>query len=123
MRNIKFRSWGGSGVGMLYDALPLGPSVFVTDNPDLLPDIASGMTLMQYTGFHDALGAEIWEGDVVNHLSYPFSYVKWLEDEGRYIIYTPSWSGNSFAGKTPMTVAGVFTVVGHIYEDQYITQL
>ena len=59
-REIKFRAWDKIGKqGMLgWDRMiEIGVELFFKDN--------FGFELLQYTGLHDRLGKEIYEGDIV----------------------------------------------------------
>lgn len=111
MKEIKFRAWDGQMV--THD-------VFISQNGEchvllfgghIAP--AEGFTIMQYTGFKDVDGVEIYEGDVTLELS----------TQRQHIV---RWSLNGWpdrcvglgphGGKLPIKV------IGNIYENPELCQ-
>lgn len=100
MREIKFRAWKD---GKMYPVSLLE-----------LPIQMNMGSLMQYTGWMDGEGREVYEGDIlcfvpIGHPKFnkpyqPFA-ISWMEDAGRWI----DWS--------PKTGKGAAVIIGNIYEN------
>lgn len=100
MREIKFRAWNTKLRKMFF------PEEMAQDQMCLLPtgyfinvhpiaklstiDYDYVMIPLQFTGLHDRLGKEIWEGDIVkftSHAKYDLiGEVKWFDDVSSFMI-------------------------------------
>jgi len=104
-RIIKFRAWSKDTKEMI----PWKECFF----PEWIED--DTMIMMQYTGFKDTKGFEIYEGDILHNKYYGNVKVAWDED-GWYMCenevhYEPLWRA-----------AGNTNIVGNIHEHKNLTQ-
>ena len=70
MREIKFRAWNSEYKQMWYDGGHLNLSITIngvlgSPDPYYGTDLSENFVLMQYTGFKDDNGVEIYEGDIL----------------------------------------------------------
>ena len=87
-REIKFRAWDEVSEKMLNwnDFLDTNMK-----NTFIAPE-STVLILMQYTGFHDRFGNEIYEGDIVYVRSEDENaIIEWDEQTARFIIHFDGW--------------------------------
>ncbi|AEE26325.1 YopX family protein [Francisella hispaniensis] len=89
MREIKFRAWDKKNKKML-KFNEIYPSMYTYD--DSLEAMFSnakddGLEFMQYTGFEDENGVEIYTGDIVEYANTVDSYVGVVEYVNRYTAF------------------------------------
>lgn len=97
-REINFRIWDIENKEMLkVQELDFEPTFYggrIAIRPDQYSDYfdTEDMILMQYTGFHDRFGNEIYENDIVYVLSEDENaIVEWDEQTARFIIHFDGW--------------------------------
>src|SRR5947208_5745446 len=84
MRAIKFRVWFKplqkmyTINGMTFDAST--GDVYGVHFPVVYFAARGDIELMQFTGLHDRLGKEIYEGDIVNNVTYTFNGVVFFDN-------------------------------------------
>ena len=83
MRDIKLRAWDLDRKIMINDAILLG-SDLITKRASL--DKSKNVVWLQYTGFKDKNGTEIYEGDKVHLCGSNFNY-KVVFENGSFILY------------------------------------
>jgi hypothetical protein len=112
-REIKFRAWHKGA----YDSL--GRQVF---SPRMIYDKWNGeccrfveegqpVELMQYTGFHDKIGKEIYDGDILSKKW----VVEWENERGFWVIFNPAL--HYCALGEGLYAVPELEVVGNIYEN------
>jgi uncharacterized phage protein (TIGR01671 family) len=114
MRQIKFRAWdkekkqmvGVEGVFPYQDRTTKGGEVFFTDDTGVSKYFPEEVELMQFTGYVDFEGREIYEGDI---MTWPENESGvWADQAGKVIeVKFPFICGNTYKGK----------VVGNIHEN------
>lgn len=105
MRQIKFRTWDDRCNEMIYiDDFYFFEEHGIHSSSDCL--------LMQFTGLLDKNGKEIYEGDILQDINYPFykDPVFWATVEDEYDI--DGWLCKHF-----QPFNGVHEVIGNIYEN------
>lgn len=97
-REINFRIWDIENKEMLkVQELDFEPTFYggrIAIRPDQYNDYfdTEDMILMQYTGFHDRFGNEIYESDIVYVLSEDENaIIEWDEQTARFIIHFDGW--------------------------------
>lgn len=98
MRKIKFRVWDNTKQQMVEDK-----KAFVEEMFDKSLSEWNEIVLMQYTGFDDVDGVEIYEGDIIEHSIAKVFEVKWRE--------SGMWNIMGMKG---------MRVIGNIYENPEI---
>jgi len=115
MREIKFRAWLQYSNQMINNA-------FMMRN-DGVADFGSGGygVLMQYTGLKDSKGKEIYEGDIVNFVTY---------EEEKLEVYwyneTCGWQMKRIVGSGTMFIPNYtdyLEVIGNIYENPELLEV
>ena len=87
-RDIKFRAWDEVSEKMLNWNEFLDTNM---KNTFIAPE-STGLILMQYTGFHDRFGNEIYENDIVYvHSEDENATIEWDEQTARFIIHFDGW--------------------------------
>lgn len=118
-REIKFRIWDIENKEMLkVQELDFEPTFYggrIAIRPDQYNDYfdTEDMILMQYTGFHDRFGNEIYESDIVYILSEDENaIIEWDEQTARFIIHFDGWIADfdSYYGKE-------LEIMGNIYNN------
>ena len=97
-REINFRIWDIENKEMLkVQELDFEPTFYggrIAIRPDQYNDYfdTEDMILMQYTGFHDRFGNEIYESDIVYVLlEDENAIIEWDEQTARFIIHFDGW--------------------------------
>jgi uncharacterized phage protein (TIGR01671 family) len=97
-REINFRIWDIENKEMLkVQELDFEPTFYggrIAIRPDQYSDYfdTEDMILMQYTGFHDRFGNEIYENDIVYVLSEDENaIIEWDEQTAKFIIHFDGW--------------------------------
>ena len=110
MREIKFRAWHIDNKEMIYQGW--NKTYFVTISN--LFAYGGSVEFMQYTGLKDKNGKEIYEGDILNIVTYGSEEQKYIAkvqfDESRYIVR------NKY-GYAPLYDLPPHEVIGNIYEN------
>lgn len=118
-REINFRIWDIENKEMLkVQELDFEPTFYggrIAIRPDQYSDYfdTEDMILMQYTGFHDRFGNEIYENDIVYVLSEDENaIIEWDEQTARFIIHFDGWIAdfNNYYGKE-------LEIMGNIYNN------
>lgn len=118
-REINFRIWDIENKEMLkVQELDFEPTFYggrIAIRPDQYDDYfdTEDMILMQYTGFHDRFGNEIYESDIVYVLSEDENaIIEWDEQTARFIIHFDGWIAdfNNYYGKE-------LEIMGDIYNN------
>lgn len=118
-REINFRIWDIENKEMLkVQELDFEPTFYggrIAIRPDQYSDYfdTEDMILMQYTGFHDRFGNEIYESDIVYVLSEDENaIIEWDEQTARFIIHFDGWIADfdNYYGKE-------LEIMGNIYNN------
>lgn len=109
-REIKFRLWEEARQQMHYS-----PPEILFGVLNTWPD---GKVIMQFTGLHDRVGKEIFEGDILRSEECLYEY----GDKTVVFFYKGSFCGSFDYDVTPFNLSDVdmneFEVVGNIFENQ-----
>jgi hypothetical protein len=124
MREIKFRAWRpGSSNDMVYsdgnkvEITDTGISFYKLHYDHYDPLIGNATHVMQFTGLHDRLGKEIYEGDIVkakDRLPFVIKELTWLHGSE----YEESCYGYDFQGDDNENVE----IIGNIYENSELVK-
>lgn len=127
MREIKFRAWDKEEHEMFSDVS------IIDDTWDMLNEFLKHkdeLVFMQYTGLTDKNGVEIYEGDILTSLEYPFQddggynyhgVVEWADEAGAFAI-TKRVANSKIRGISDgiaeyMEDIELFEIIGNIYEN------
>jgi len=96
MREIKFRAWDTVKKRFDYEPIVMDGKVYDLDSFDGFVGFSEGrMILQQYTGLKDKNGKEIYEGDILQFVTFNYDgsdngleigYVDWEEAATAYVI-------------------------------------
>lgn len=118
-REIKFRVWDIENKEMLnVQELDFEPTFYggrIAIRPDQYSDYfdTEDMILMQYTGFNDRCGKEIYENDIVYVSGEDENaIIEWDEQTARFIIHFDGWTADfdNYYGKE-------LEIMGDIYNN------
>lgn len=118
-REIKFRAWDIENKEMLkVQELDFEPTFYggrIAIRPDQYNDYfdTEDMILMQYIGFHDRFGNEIYENDIVYVRSEDENAtIEWDEQTARFMLHFDDWIADfdNYYGKE-------LEVIGNIYDN------
>ena len=150
MRQIKFKAWHSSqkkmysSEQMVNDQLTLLPDgrfINVHGEKKELSIIYTTMIPLQFTGYRDTEGKEIYHKDVITAPYYPFTdngvqnyigVIEWIFGQWQYVLYcvNPTKRGISTGCNTGLNDEGVedggivpFRVIGNIYENEEYSKL
>lgn len=123
MRELKFRVW--TGAEMVYDVMvgKFGAFYVNPSNNGLDPNDSASLTtwntkysdsipIMQFTGLTDAMGKEIYEGDILKHKDGDLHTVEWGHHLWAFIVTNRKPNTNYQDACFP----NQFTVIGNIYQ-------
>ena len=124
MREIKFRAWDKENTIMLFFSFNDNTSDYPVEFPENNLSEDDKYVLMQYTGFQDKNGKEIYEGDIVTHIRQILALAGGYEDyiESGVIVFTDGEGAFMLqVGKyavyfSPMDGESL-EVIGNIYEN------
>ena len=108
MRNFKFRAWDKEN-NRMYDVEFIGEDVIKLKEGEW--ENIENFVLMQYTGFQDANGNEIYEGDIVQAKG-DIGEIIWDDAFGCWIISSGEYFPNLTSHKASKCV-----IIGNIYEN------
>ena len=113
MREIKFKGWHKPTKKMidLYKITPLALDAGLKQDGIFLP-FGDDVVLLQYTGFKDKNGKEIYDGDILGMTSYMDWVVSWRD--GQFRAANVSNQYNSFILESD--ACKMRTIKGNIYE-------
>lgn len=120
MREFKFRAW------LEYDKLdlkPMPPGMMYDKNiGDCFRWKAKGIgliSIMQYTGFTDMHGNEVYEGDILGYNNEPLDYlvVRWNNVKGGWYITRPTKDIIEWPLSKYFYAGSQVIILGNIYEN------
>lgn len=127
-REIKFRAWDTETKEMSYDYLSKHWLRVCIESPYV--------ELMQYTGLKDKNGREIYEGDILTSVEYPFQdegkynyhgVIEWIDEEASFYmtkrLANPEKRGMSNGISQPIESIEEFEVIGNIYENPELLEV
>ena len=120
MREFKFRAWHEYG---RLDTTPVQPGMVYDEHPgDCLHWKVQGqkiISIMQWTGFTDSRGKDVYEGDILGYGNDPldFAAVRWESTKGRWYVTRPNKDIMEWPLSDYFQWESHFIVVGNIYEN------
>lgn len=125
MRTIKFRGIDVANGGWSYGSLVIVNDDFhiLDGEEDTAHDYNSvdKETVGQFTGLHDKLGNEVYEGDLLSRNTGLTYQVYWNNNESGFNMKNTSWADDD----CPMNfynVEGRFEVVGNIHDNSELNK-
>lgn len=125
-REIRFRAWYKPGLEM-YRVLDMH---FQSISGDLYGVLNEGspysvnardVEMMQFTGLHDKNGKEIYEGDIVNNVTYKFNGVVFFDNGSfwvrEYLSHVDEGLYDDREKETRWSINLNWEVIGNIYEN------
>ena len=124
MREIKFRAWYNNKMWFVSSIRFDEGRIYLSETKDLLPDTYlkindKELKLMQYTGFKDKNGKEIYEGDILEDKNFSswcwYGVVQWFDSDGQYRLVDML---NSSKVSYPLRIGIEYKeVIGNVYEN------
>ena len=120
MREFKFRAWHEYG---RLDTTPVQPGILYDEHPaDCLHWKAQGqkiISIMQWTGFTDSRGKDVYEGDILGYGNDPldFAAVRWESTKGRWYVTCSNKNIQEWYLSDYFQGGIHVIVVGNIYEN------
>ena len=119
MREFKFRAWNSMAKKMLHFGNPIAIADDVDRYGVFFESLEKKMYIggkyenMQFTGFKDENGKEIYEGDIVSIDSEGIWYIYWEDNLARFVLRKKNQKTKYF-----LEVEGCFIrVIGNIHEN------
>lgn len=112
MRDIKFRAWN-KNTSKMVDLYKITPLALSMEQDGLFLPFSDDYVLMQYIGYKDLEGTEVYEGDIIKFPADNQPYVvKWIEHEGGWgVMYQSIQMGKP-------GIVEFMHVIGNIYENK-----
>ena len=133
MREIKFRAWDKNKkvmyqvTGIQFENTPILINNNLFDELHERTQFINDTILMQYTGFKDCNGKEIYEGDIVKKDGESIGVIKWghyCEENGDpccdvgHVGFHAKFKENYGSGEYGLCNHSEWKVIGNIYENQ-----
>ena len=127
MREIKFRAWNNNKMWFVSSIRFDEGRIYLSETEDLLPDTYvkindEKLKLMQYTGFEDKNGKEIYESDIVKSTLEYNAYTGMKSEIYGGQVYEVIWDNAKFK-LSPFPIENHFVswndleVIGNIFEN------